>query len=977
MARQHGPARRHGFVSAVLALSAFVGLLWPATGTADPAAVLATSFTVATDVLLTIRPDFSTERIIKARIKVLGEAAVGTVGQQSFVFHESQQSLEVVEAYTEKADGRRITVEAANIFTRDAATGAALILQRDLKSTTIIFPDVAVGDTLALTYRLSTRSDVLGRHVDDAFVFQRQAPLAPSTLKIVAPKSAGLKLAISGDGLRKESIETDDSVSYLISYDPKPRVLAEPGETSPFDRDPRVILSTFADYADLGRSWVAIAGTRTRVTPEIKALADEITRGIEDRRGQAEAIDRWVKRNIRYVALYLDAAAGWIPHEPNDIAKLRYGDCKDHATLMGALLAAKGIDSEAVVINAGTVYTLPEIAVRGYFNHMIIYLPEFGLYDDPTVATADFGVLGQGDYDKPVLRMSAAEVRLDRTPAMRPQDHISKNQTRIFIAADGSMSGETRESGSGVFGSGMRETRAGIEHNGPEKSAENQLKSNGWKGSGRFVLPASISLADPFTITGEFKLEAKLATAAGRETAIPSGLMTRVRAGNYLLGLRSEGRTNPFVCFAGKQIEEIDVTFADGLSLPVVPQGRKIDNATLSYVSQYRLDARTLKIRREFVSKVAGQVCAPQLEAQVADALKGVRADLDTKMRMPAAANPSVAANQPKTDARVASASMTRPETRPAATSSEAPNRSWCAGAENASADLRIHGCTAIIQSGQETPQSLAVAFTNRGHAYRMKGEYARALDDFNQAIGLVPNLAVAFNGRGLTWNAMRNYERAIADYSEAVRLLPTFATALVNRANAQRMAGEREQAMRDYNEAVRLDPTLVFAYLSRGRTYRVSGDADRANADFDEAIRLQRNNAFAWAESCYTRAIVDDVPKALEACNESLRLKPNDVYALANRGFVMLKLAEFDRAMTDFDAVLRLYPKDARALFGRGYAKTKKGDAEGGNRDMAAAKTIKPDVVQEFPKLDATLASTEGPQSPTRSLSGGVVSRN
>src|SRR5262249_39948495 len=311
------------------------------------------------------------------------------------------------------------------------------VLQRDFKSTTIIFPDLAVGDSLVFTYRLTTRGGVLGRHVDDVHMFPRQIPLAASTLRVVAPKSAGLKIAVIGDGLAHTKVEARDSITHNVSYAPPPHIDPEAGETSLLDRDPRVIISTFKDYEDLGRSWVAMAESRLRVTPEIQALADQITNGITDRRAQAEAIDRWVKRNIRYVALYLDAAAGWIPHEPNEIRKLRYGDCKHLATLMGALPAAKGIASEAVAINAGNVYTLPQVAVRGYFNHMIIYLPEFRLYDDPTVSTAAFGVLGRGDYDKPVLRMSANSVSLDRTPPMRPQEHVSKNETRIAVAADG------------------------------------------------------------------------------------------------------------------------------------------------------------------------------------------------------------------------------------------------------------------------------------------------------------------------------------------------------------------------------------------------------------------------------------------------------------------------------------------------------------------------------------------------------------
>ena len=790
-------------------------------------------------------------------------------------------------AYTEKEDGRRIPVEPASIFTRDAASGAALVLQADVKSTTIIFPDIAVGDTLVFTYRLTTRAGVLGRHVDEIHIFARQMPFAPSTYRVVAPKSAGLNFTVIGEGLEHTATEANDSVSHLVSYAPPPRIVAEPGETSLLDRDPRVIVSTFKDYEDLGRSWVAMAGSRIRVTPEIQALADEITAGVTERRAQAEAIDRWVKRNIRYVALYLDAAAGWIPHEPNEIVKLRYGDCKDHATLMGALLAAKSIASEAVVINAGNVYTLPQVAVRGYFNHMIIYLPEFDLYDDPTVGTAAFGVLGQGDYDKPVLRMSANGVRLDHTPPMRAQDHLSRNETRIVVAADGTMTGETKESGTGVFGAGLRGTTASLQHNGAEKSAENQLKSNGWKGTGRFVLPRTVELADPFMLTGEFTL----ATAAGREVPLPVGLMTRVRPGNYLLGPRFDGRKHPFVCMAGRQIEEIELTFVPGLALPAVPQGRNIENSKFSYVAQYRLEGRTLKVRREFRSKVAGQVCAPEVEAEVAGALKAVIADLNSKIRMPAAAGATVALNdRPAAKDQPAPKATGESKAELQKTSVPAPpvsNRARCAGSDNAAADLRVAACTAIIQSGEETPQSLAVAFSNRGHAYRAKGDHARALEDFNQAIQLVPNFAAGFNGRGLTWGAMRDHDRAVADFNEAIRHAPTFATALVNRANVYRTTGQAQQAMRDYDEAIRLDPNLVFAYLSRGRAHRVAGDAERALADFDDAIRLKRDNAFAWAERCYTQALANVAPKALESCNEALKLKPSDAYALANRGFV------------------------------------------------------------------------------------------
>src|SRR5205814_6591408 len=123
--------------------------------------------------------------------------------------------------------------------------------------------------------------------------------------------------------------------------------------------------------------------------------------------------------------------------------------------LMSALLAAKGIASEHVLINSDSMYTVAEPAVAR-FNHLIIHLPELGIYDDPTVSTAAFGVLGAGDYDKPVVRVSADGAKFDRTPPMRIDDHTTINRTRITVAADRTISGETTEITTGVYAAGSR-----------------------------------------------------------------------------------------------------------------------------------------------------------------------------------------------------------------------------------------------------------------------------------------------------------------------------------------------------------------------------------------------------------------------------------------------------------------------------------------------------------------------------------------
>ena len=90
------------------------------------------------------------------------------------------------------------------------------------------------------------------------------------------------------------------------------------------------------------------------------------------------------------------------------------------------------------------------------------------------------------------------------------------------------------------------------------------------------------------------------------------------------------------------------MSFADGLPLPQTIPNRTIDNRWFSYTAQYRLEGRTLKIRREFVSRVPGQVCSPEVEAEIGRPFKQVRADLTTRLRFGAGVG-AAPADQPIT----------------------------------------------------------------------------------------------------------------------------------------------------------------------------------------------------------------------------------------------------------------------------------------------------------------------------------------
>jgi hypothetical protein len=299
---------------------------------------------------------------------------------------------------------------------------------------------------------------------------------------------------------------------------------------------------------------------------------------------------------------------------------------------MSALLEAKGIPFEHVLVNAGSAYTLPEPPTMAYINHVMIYLPEFDVYDDPTASFAAFGILSEGTYDKPVLRVSELGATMARTPAMQAKDHVSLRRTRVTIAADGQISGETEQVATGVFAAGLRNTAVSLQNDGFERTVELRLRNFGTPGKGRFEIDSLSDLGRTYAIKGRFVLDQRVKIAPGGNQAIPLGLPIQVRPGDFILGPRYENRTLPFACYAGRQIEEIEVTFADGLPLPVGINGRKVETEAFVYTSSYRLENRTLKVRRELFSRVRSQVCAPEAEAAIAGPMKAVKGSLSTRM---------------------------------------------------------------------------------------------------------------------------------------------------------------------------------------------------------------------------------------------------------------------------------------------------------------------------------------------------------
>src|SRR5215470_9323016 len=101
----------------------------------------------------------------------------------------------------------------------------------------------------------------------------------------------------------------------------------------------------------------------------------------------------------------------------------------------------------------------------------------------------------------------------------------------------------------------------------------------------------------------------------------------------------------------------------------------------------------------------------------------------------------------------------------------------------------------------------------------------------------------------------------------------------------------------------------------------------------------------------------------ALPDCNEALRLDPKSPEAFDSRAFVYLRMGKFDRAIADYSAALARDAKRAESLYGRGLAKRRQGDAVG-DADIAAAKAIRPDIVEEYARYESSSWHPMNPRS-------------
>ena len=575
-----------------------------------------------------VQPDGTAIETHHRELQVFTAAVATRLAQLPVTYVDSMQDVQIVEAYTLKPDGRKLPVEPNAILTQQAPAATQAAMFTDQKQKIVIFPNVEVGDTLVLTEKRRDKQTLFSRQYLRQGAFPPTVPIDDYTLTISIPKSMGGTVeAHDLDFLKTADGNKDVFTTHYSNLNPAAEDVAF---VSIFDRRPRYFVSTFKSYEDLGRAYASMFAPKETVTAKIRAQADTITAGITDRREQARAIYEWVSAHVRYVAVEFGQGA-IVPHDADSILTNAYGDCKDHSILFSALLKAKGIDSEPVLINSGNGYTLSTAPTLAQLNHMITWIPEFKLYADTTAGTLPFGMLRLNEYGKSVVLAGPSDVGLRQTPVV-PSDSGTISYTSVSKLDDMMrLTAESTTTATGVFAVDLRSLGAQFQAIGLDKAAGDMLKKRNFPlATGAFTVATLGTFAPQYSITGKFSTPRPI-----RFNAMPDGLRTVDRTGDFLMGPLNNPKikdTDPTPCRSGKMIEDLSLEFPADHHLAKLPPDSDIKTPNLQFTSHWALNGQTLTVHREFTANIDQAVCSGEVRKSSADALAQILKDYQAQV---------------------------------------------------------------------------------------------------------------------------------------------------------------------------------------------------------------------------------------------------------------------------------------------------------------------------------------------------------
>ena len=564
-------------------------------------------------------------------LRVLTDQGVRAANDVSIRFSDQLQEAEIEHAYTRKRDGRRIDAPPAN-FQEESTSGRgdAPPMFSDVKTKTVVFPDVTVGDAVELAYTIHQKEAVFPGNFSVTHAFSKFFVYDDVKITLSAPASLDLHVQTRGVEVGETGVENGRR-RWQWSYRNDRVRLPEPAAVSAIDDGPMIVVSSFASYGALAAAYDERSRPKAAVTPATRKLALELTNGATTPRERAKLLYDWVSNHINFARNSVGIGTV-VPHDVDRVLENRLGDCKDHTALLQSLLSAVGIESTPVLVNAGSAFTLPDVPSTTVFDHVITYVPSLDLYLDSTARFIPFGSLPEADRGKPVVH-TAGFGGIRRTPPSQFRENHARARTTLRVRPDGSADGETEIEVSGEFATSVRSWLNDLAPNAEDVTMRRVLAVAGYTGVGKLHKPDTAESArETFRYGGSYRLDDVLAVPGPGAWSAKSPFASPAPIESFLRSLNDPKPTGDFQCYGGISSERIVLELPKGVRVLAMPKDVEATGKNATYRAVYRAKSGTITVDREIQDRTRGNVCSPQATVDFkpvgAAALKDLRAQI-------------------------------------------------------------------------------------------------------------------------------------------------------------------------------------------------------------------------------------------------------------------------------------------------------------------------------------------------------------
>jgi cellulose synthase operon protein C len=328
----------------------------------------------------------------------------------------------------------------------------------DSRERDLHFSQLEPGDLVEIEYHLLPAAEVnpwAGYYARmdlfrDCFPtrLRRRVVIAPATMKLYAVEQ-GLRPAV----VRQNGEETT-RIWEAREISAQPFEALSPGASA---SGPYLHVSTIGSMEEFGRWYSRLLEPGMELDENLRALAGQILQRNLTTQQKVQAVYESVQKSTKYIAFEFGVHS-YQPYPVSTVEKRGFGDCKDKAAMIVALLRAVGVPAEFAMVRTRSAGNVAEKAYSvQLFNHAMAYVPELKLYMDGTAEYAALGEMPPDDQGAMAMTVDAEGKATWRTvPFSAPEANRVTREVRARLSREGQVEFSSQTKFEGYFAAEQR-----------------------------------------------------------------------------------------------------------------------------------------------------------------------------------------------------------------------------------------------------------------------------------------------------------------------------------------------------------------------------------------------------------------------------------------------------------------------------------------------------------------------------------------